>query len=107
MKSHMDSVRGLYYNAHMNVLVSGSEDATVKVWDTNKITNKSDLTDTMNQNFEPYLTIRSHTDPILCLAGTSQSTNSCMEHLVLTGSMRGSIKAFRIVGPENVDLYGA
>lgn len=102
----MDGIRGLHYNTHLNVLVSASEDATVKLWDTNKITSHKDV-DVNNYHFEPYMTLRGNVDPILTMAGTSQNNNQCTEHLVLTGSIKGSIKAFRVVGPEKVDPYGS
>lgn len=50
LKSHMDGVRGLYFHPSQKLLVSASEDSTLKVWDLNK---HSDAID-------PYITLRGH-----------------------------------------------
>jgi striatin 1/3/4 len=46
LKSHMDGVRGLYFSESQDVLVSASEDGSLKVWD-------------METN-DPYVSLRGH-----------------------------------------------
>ena len=67
LKSHFDTVRGLHFVPSLNALVSASEDCTVKVWDANKFQSLKEIEGVIN--FEPYLTIRGHTSPIVSLCG--------------------------------------
>ena len=71
LKSHMDSIRGIHFLSNMNSLVSASEDCTVKVWDANKFSSLKEIEGVIN--FEPYLTLRGHLEPIVSMAGRSNS----------------------------------
>jgi WD40 repeat protein len=73
LKSHMDSVRGLHFISSINALASASEDMTIKLWDVNKFSSMKEVDGVIN--FEPYLALRGHTDPILSLSGRSNSSN--------------------------------
>ena len=68
----MDSLRGLQFIPSMNVLVSASEDCTLKVWDAAKFATLKDI-EGVSSNFEPYLTLRGHTEPIISLSGRSNN----------------------------------
>lgn len=57
----------------INSLVSASEDCTLKVWDVNKFCTLKQVEGVLN--FEPYLTLRGHLSPILCLSGTENVHN--------------------------------
>jgi WD40 repeat protein len=73
LKSHIDSIRGLHFLPHINGLVSSSEDCTVKVWDVTKFASMKDVEGVVN--FEPYLTLRGHREPIMCLSGRNNISN--------------------------------
>mmetsp|Transcript_41096 Transcript_41096/g.39612 ORF Transcript_41096/g.39612 Transcript_41096/m.39612 type:complete len:114 (+) Transcript_41096:64-405(+) len=98
LKSHMDGVRGLHLIPSLNSLVSASEDCTIKVWDVARFFTLKDIEGV--HNFEPYLTLRGHKDPIFSLSGrliSQQTTNpSSIDSIVLSGSSKGTIKAWRI-----------
>lgn len=97
LKSHLDSIRGLHFLPNINGLVSSSEDCTVKVWDVTKFATMKDVEGVIN--FEPYLTLRGHREPIMCLSGRTNMNNmgsSFLENIVLSGSQNGVIKAWRI-----------
>lgn len=66
LKSHMDGIRGLQFIPQMNTLVSASEDCTIKVWDANKFISLKDID--IQANYEPYLTLRGHLDPVMSLS---------------------------------------
>lgn len=59
LKSHMDSVRGLYFHPIEKLLVSASEDGTLKVWDLAH----------QCENIDPYITLRGHTKALFALTG--------------------------------------
>ena len=107
LKSHVDAVRGLHFVPSVGALVSGSEECVLKVWDVGRFASLKVIEGVIN--FEPYLTLRGHKHPILSLAGrqTSNSTTpTSMENLVLSGSAKGVIKAWKIPSPEHIDPYG-
>ena len=79
----MDSVRGLHFISSMNSLVSASEDCTLKVWDATKFGTMKDIEGVIN--FEPFLTLRGHLEPILALAGRT-APNCFNDNVVLSGS---------------------
>ncbi len=63
----MDSVRALHFIPSINSLVSASEDCTLKIWDASKFASLKDIEGVIN--FEPYLTLRGHKDPIFSMQG--------------------------------------
>ena len=70
----MDSIRGLHFIPSINGLVSASEDCTLKVWDVSKFSSLKEIEGVIN--FEPYLTLRGHLEPILSLSGRSSNSNN-------------------------------
>ena len=91
LKSHLDSVRGIHFLPNLNGLVSASEDCTLKVWDATKFATLKDVEGVVN--FEPYLTLRGHREPIMCLSGRNSYSHSMnnigtsyLDNIVLSGS---------------------
>lgn len=91
LKSHIDSIRGLQFLPNINGLVSSSEDCTLKVWDVSKFSTLKDVEGVVN--FEPYLTLRGHREPIMCLSGRNNNEHtinnggtSYLDNIVLSGS---------------------
>jgi WD40 repeat protein len=68
----MDSIRGLHFIPSINGLVSASEDCTLKVWDVSKFSSLKEIEGVIN--FEPYLTLRGHLEPILSLSGRTNNS---------------------------------
>ncbi|KAI9223724.1 WD40-repeat-containing domain protein [Blastocladiella britannica] len=63
LRHHVDAIRMVDVHPTENVMVSGSEDMTVKLWSLSA--RKKDL--------EPYLTLRAHTSPVLAVAFDAQN----------------------------------
>lgn len=65
LRSHFDGVRALAFHPQEPVLVTASEDHTLKLWNLQKtvFTKKS-----AGLDVEPLYTFRAHTAPVLCLA---------------------------------------
>lgn len=73
LRSHFDGVRALAFHPQEPVLVTASEDHTLKLWNLQKtvFTKKS-----AGLDVEPLYTFRAHTGPVLCLA-MSTSGEQC------------------------------
>jgi len=71
LKSHLDTVTSIHFNSNLNVMATSSEDRTVKLWriDQFSVIDKSDT-------IFPYLTFRGHQDPIFCMTGPPDTSNS-------------------------------
>lgn len=95
LRSHFDGVRALAFHPIEPVLVTVSEDHTLKLWNLQKtvLTKKS-----AGLDVEPLYTFRGHTSPVLCLA---MSTNG---EQCFTGSLDGDIICWNIPG-SNIDPY--
>jgi WD40 repeat protein len=63
-RSHVDAVRGVYFTNREEILVTASDDLTLKLWDVGCI---SRFTDSMTH--ESYFTMRGHKGPIFALTG--------------------------------------
>lgn len=101
----MDAIRGLHFVPQTNTLVSASEDCTMKLWDVNKFCFLKDVESVIN--FEPYLTMRGHLSPIMCLAGTDLYTNPNLEGFIITGSNNGTLKMWKVPQVNQIEQYGA
>lgn len=95
LRSHFDGVRALAFHPVEPVLVTVSEDHTLKLWNLQKtvFTKKS-----AGLDVEPLYTFRGHTSPVLCLA---MATNG---EQCYTGSLDGDIICWNIPG-SNIDPY--
>ncbi|CAF2744234.1 unnamed protein product [Rotaria sp. Silwood2] len=67
LRSHLDGVRCVTFHPVESVVITGSEDRTLKLWNLEKsaILRKSAST---TQDLEPIYTFRRHTAPVLCVA---------------------------------------
>jgi len=95
LRSHFDGVRALAFHPTEPVLVTASEDSTLKLWNLQKTipAKKSASLDV-----EPVYTFRGHVGPVLCLA-MSSTGEQCF-----SGSLDGSLQCWNIPG-SNIDPY--
>lgn len=95
LRSHFDGVRALAFHPQEPVLVTVSEDHTLKLWNLQKtvFTKKS-----AGLDVEPLYTFRAHKSPVLCLA-MSTSGEQCF-----SGDLDGTIICWNIPG-SNIDPY--
>ncbi|XP_012270878.1 striatin isoform X2 [Orussus abietinus] len=72
LRSHFDGVRALVFHPTDPVLITASDDHTLKLWNLQKTVPAKK---SASLDVEPLYTFRSHTGPVLCLAMCS--TGSC------------------------------
>ncbi|CAF1342095.1 unnamed protein product [Rotaria magnacalcarata] len=70
LRSHLDGIRCATFHPFESVVITGSEDRTLKLWNLEKsaLLRKSTTTTTTTQDLEPVYTFRQHTAPVLCTA---------------------------------------
>ncbi|XP_076173042.1 connector of kinase to AP-1 isoform X2 [Ptiloglossa arizonensis] len=95
LRSHFDAVRALVFHPTEAVLITASDDHTLKLWNLQKTlpAKKSASLDV-----EPLYTFRSHTGPVLCLAMCSTG-NQCY-----SGGTDGMIDCWTLPS-ANIDPY--
>ncbi|KZC09556.1 Striatin-3 [Dufourea novaeangliae] len=95
LRSHFDAVRALVFHPTEAVLITASDDHTLKLWNLHKTlpAKKSASLDV-----EPLYTFRSHTGPVLCLAMCSTG-NQCF-----SGGLDGMIHCWTLPS-ANIDPY--
>lgn len=95
LRSHFDGVRALAFHPQEPVLITASEDHTLKLWNLQKtvLTKKS-----AGLDVEPLYTFRAHTGPVLCLA---MSTNG---EQCYSGGLDGLIHCWNLPN-SNIDPY--
>lgn len=95
LRSHFDGVRALAFHPQEPVLITASEDHTLKLWNLQKtvLTKKS-----AGLDVEPLYTFRAHTGPVLCL------TMSTTGEQCYSGGQDGSIFCWNLPSP-NIDPY--
>lgn len=95
LRSHFDGVRALAFHPQEPILITASEDHTLKLWNLQKtvVSKKSPSLDV-----EPLYTFRAHTAPVVCLA---MSTNG---EQFFSGGLDGLIHCWNVPGP-NIDPY--
>lgn len=95
LKSHFDCVRCLKF--HDTLVVTGSEDETIKLWNLNKVplaSNKNKAT----QDLEPIYTYRGHKSPVLSLL--------VINNRIYSGGLNGEILVWKIPFAYNsIDPY--
>ena len=84
----MDSVRSLHFTTPTQ-LVSASEDCTLKVWDLSYVVHSQCM------DFEPVMTLRGHTGPIMCMSGFEEE-QQWWAGLVVSGGTDGSLALWQI-----------
>ncbi|XP_031417694.1 striatin isoform X3 [Clupea harengus] len=95
LRSHFDSVRALAFHPTEPVLVTASEDHTLKMWNLQKIAPTKKCT---ALDVEPIYTFRAHRGAVLCVV-MSSSGDQCF-----SGGVDGTIQSWNTPNP-NIDPY--
>lgn len=95
LRSHFDGVRALAFHPSEPVLITGSEDHTLKLWNLQKTVQAKK---SASLDVEPLYTFRCHNKPVLCLA-VSGSGDYCY-----SGSLDSAIHCWNVPN-SNIDPY--
>ncbi|XP_037957325.1 striatin-3 isoform X6 [Teleopsis dalmanni] len=95
LRSHFDGVRALIFHPEEPVLITASEDHTLKLWNLQKTVQAKK---SASLDVEPLYTFRAHTGPVLCL-GMSTNGDTCY-----SGGLDGNIECWQLPSP-NIDPY--
>ncbi|KAL9923974.1 striatin isoform X2 [Glossina fuscipes] len=95
LRSHFDGVRALIFHPEEPVLITASEDHTLKLWNLQKTVQAKK---SASLDVEPLYTFRAHTGPVLCL-GMSTTGDTCY-----SGGLDGNIECWQLPSP-NIDPY--
>ncbi|XP_059471792.1 striatin [Neocloeon triangulifer] len=95
LRSHFDGVRALAFHPTEPVLITASEDHTLKLWNLQKTVPAKK---SASLDVEPLYTFRSHTGPVLCLAMSGTGENC------YSGGLDGLIQCWSLPSP-NIDPY--
>ncbi|XP_061399358.1 striatin-3 isoform X1 [Musca vetustissima] len=95
LRSHFDGVRSLIFHPEEPVLITASEDHTLKLWNLQKTVQAKK---SASLDVEPLYTFRAHTGPVLCL-GMSTTGETCY-----SGGLDGNIECWKLPSP-NIDPY--
>lgn len=95
LRSHFDSVRALAFHPQEPVLITASEDHTLKLWNLQKTVPAKK---SASLDVEPLYTFRQHTGAVLCLA-MSTTGEQCY-----SGGLDGDINCWNIPS-SNIDPY--
>uniref|UniRef100_A0A803TLK6 Striatin n=1 Tax=Anolis carolinensis TaxID=28377 RepID=A0A803TLK6_ANOCA len=95
LRSHFDGIRGLAFHPVEPVLITASEDHTLKMWNLQKT---SPAKKSASLDVEPIYTFRAHTSPVLCVV-MSNSGEQCY-----SGGTDGLIQGWNTTNP-NIDPY--
>ncbi|KAL4647322.1 striatin-4 [Arapaima gigas] len=95
LRSHFDAIRALTFHPSQAVLLTASEDGTLKLWNLNKAMHSKK---NAALDVEPIYTFRAHSGAVLSLA-MGQDGDSCY-----SGGLDGTVRGWKI--PDlNVDPY--
>lgn len=95
LRSHFDGVRALAFHPQEPVLITASEDHTLKLWNLQKTVPAKK---SASLDVEPLYTFRSHNGPVLCLA-MSANGEQCY-----SGGLDGAINCWNLPN-SNIDPY--
>ncbi|XP_056423298.1 striatin isoform X3 [Hyla sarda] len=95
LRSHFDGIRGLTFHPTEPVLITASEDHTLKMWNLQKT---APAKKSASLDVEPIYTFRAHRGPVLCVV---MSTNG---EQCYSGGTDGVIQSWNTPNP-NVDPY--
>ncbi|XP_013409886.1 striatin-3 isoform X2 [Lingula anatina] len=95
LRSHFDGVRALVFHPVEPVLITGSEDHTLKLWNLQKTVPAKKAA---SLDVEPIYTFRAHVGPVLCLA-MSATGEQCF-----SGGIDSTIRCWNIPS-SNIDPY--
>ncbi|KRX77630.1 Striatin-3 [Trichinella sp. T6] len=106
LRGHFDSVRTIAFHPVDPVIVSASEDGTVKLWNLQKAlvscgpmySTAGNSKSSSSQDLEPVFTFRGHEGPVLCMC-LSPTGDYCY-----TGGLDGTVRCW-LMPPPTVDLY--
>ncbi|XP_056147272.1 striatin-like isoform X2 [Lampris incognitus] len=95
LRSHFDGVRGLAFHPVEPVLVTASEDHTIKMWNLQKT---APAKKSASLDVEPIYTFRAHRGAVLCVV-MSSTGEQCF-----SGGVDGTIQSWNMPNP-NIDPY--
>ncbi|XP_064621222.1 striatin-3-like isoform X2 [Lineus longissimus] len=95
LRSHFDGVRSLAFHPEDPVLITASEDHTLKLWNLQKTVPAKK---TASLDVEPVYTFRGHVGPVLCIA-VSVNGEQCY-----SGGLDSTIRCWNIPS-SNIDPY--
>lgn len=95
LRSHFDVVRALVFHPTDPVLITASDDHTLKLWNLHKTVPAKK---SASLDVEPLYTFRSHTGPVLCLAMDSTGSRC------YSGGLDGMIRCWTLPS-ANIDPY--
>lgn len=95
LRSHFDCVRALAFHPLEPVLITASEDHTLKLWNLQKTVPAKK---SASLDVEPLYTFRGHNGPVLCLAMSTKG-EQCY-----SGGMDGMVNCWNLPSP-NIDPY--
>lgn len=95
LRSHFDCVRALAFHPKESVLITGSEDHTLKLWNLQKTVPAKK---SASLDVEPLYTFRAHNGPVLCLA-MSATGEQCY-----SGGLDGAINCWNLPN-SSIDPY--
>ncbi|XP_005296314.2 striatin isoform X6 [Chrysemys picta bellii] len=95
LRSHFDGIRGLAFHPVEPVLITASEDHTLKMWNLQKT---APAKKSASLDVEPIYTFRAHSGPVLCVVMSSNG-EQCY-----SGGTDGLIQAWNTTNP-NIDPY--
>ncbi|XP_061480694.1 striatin isoform X3 [Rhineura floridana] len=95
LRSHFDGIRGLAFHPVEPVLITASEDHTLKMWNFQKT---SPAKKSASLDVEPIYTFRAHNSPVLCVV-MSNTGEQCY-----SGGTDGLIQGWNTTNP-NIDPY--
>nr|ACR77508.1 striatin [Danio rerio] len=95
LRNHFDSIRGLAFHPIEPVLITASEDHTLKMWNLQKTAPAKKCA---ALDVEPIYTFRAHRGPVLCEV-MSSSGEQCF-----SGGLDGTIQSWNTPNP-NIDPY--
>ncbi|VVC40792.1 Hypothetical protein CINCED_3A006521 [Cinara cedri] len=95
LRSHFDGVRALAFHPTESILITASEDHTMKLWNLQKTVAPKK---SASLDVEPLYTFRSHTGPVFCLA-VSKNGEYCY-----SGGLDNVIKVWAMPS-ANIDPY--
>ncbi|XP_025906998.1 striatin isoform X2 [Nothoprocta perdicaria] len=95
LRSHFDGIRGLAFHPVEPVLITASEDHTLKMWNLQKT---APAKKSASLDVEPIYTFRAHNGPVLCVV-MSSSGEQCY-----SGGTDGLIHGWNTTNP-NIDPY--
>ncbi|KAM4041171.1 striatin isoform 3-T3 [Anomaloglossus baeobatrachus] len=95
LRSHFDGIRGLAFHPTEPVLITASEDHTLKMWNLQKT---APVKKSASLDVEPIYTFRAHRGPVMCVV-MSNNGEQCY-----SGGTDGVIQSWNTPNP-NVDPY--